>query len=271
MEMTLSLDSIARFQNYMSENGSPANSVKAYSTDLRMLLMEVGPIEGWEFNQETARYLTLKRETLSPSTIRRKKAAFRAFGKFFGEDVLAEYRSPGQPPAIAHPIEGGLNSIIKMIEVARREHQKALVALGGLCGLRVSESISIKSENFDFGDSLKLSVFGKGFKTRIIPVSDLAWSYIAPSWAAANVTQGDTRLVPINDRAARRTITYLGCKALDLHVASHDLRSTFATLAYAASGNDPFAVQQLLGHSSVVTTQGYTAINDAKKAKAVDF
>lgn len=278
MEMTLSLDSIEHYQKYLSANGSPDNTVKAYTTDLKMLWKYVGDQDTiQDFETKSAEYLTsCMKDGLAPSTIRRKRAAFRAYAAFLGQDILSKYKTPRQPPAFAHPVEGGYESILKMLETARRDHQKALVALQALCGLRVSEAISVRADDFTFGDTITLRVYGKGYKTRYVPVSIDAWVWISPAWSAARRVQGDTRLVPVSNRVARQAITSIskraGVKSVSKEwVASHDLRCTFATMAAASSGWNLALVQELLGHQSVETTRNYIMVSAQAKADAVNF
>jgi integrase/recombinase XerC len=238
-----------------------------------MLLKMTGTQETiQDFERVAQKYLNEGRETgtLSPSTIRRKRAAFRSFASFHDAVVLSKYKLPKQPPRKAHPIPGGIESVHRMINAARLDHQRALVALCGLCGLRVSEAISVTCDNVTLEGGASITVFGKGYKTRTIPMSDAAVASVMPSWAAARHMADDRRIVPINDRAARKAITSLG-KRIGLKVASHDLRSTFATALYESSDYDVFLVQELLGHADPLTTKGYTEINNDRKVAAVNF
>lgn len=220
-----------------------------------------------------AEYLTsnLNNQTFSPSTVRRKLAAFRKYAEWLGiEHFLVDYNPPKQVPSMPHPISGGVPSVIKMLNAAKMNHHKAAISLCGLCGLRIQETLTVTADDITIGDTfISLRVTGKGYKIRDVPVSPLAWAYLAYSWHQATLMDMDRRIVPMEERNARRMIKRVGA-ACGLVLASHDLRSTFATAAYE-NCRDPLVVQQLLGHSSVVTTQGYIGTDAAKMREATEF
>lgn len=146
-----------------------------------------------------------------------------------------------------------------MITVARNSEQRALVALCGLCGLRISEALSVCPSNFNFS-GLELTVCGKGDVTRIVPVSDGAWEAMRDAVSRAFIEGTDRRILSFKDRFARALITNLGERAhLSRRVASHDLRATFATAVYNKT-LDQRLVQQLLGHASGSTTEIYIEV-----------
>ena len=277
MEMTISHDSIDQFLKFRSRNGSPLNTTKAYGADLKLLLQWAMERDLTTTNLEevTSQYLTENKKpsgaSYGPATIRRKKSAFRAYASFVGEQILTTYNTPKPPPGQPHPVPGGAETIDALVKAARRDYQKALIALGAFCGLRVSESVAVRAEDFDFsGDTIVLRVYGKGGKTRDIPVSADTWEILVPAWGVAVNVKDDTRLVPINNRGARKTITRIGNR-IGIAVASHDLRSWLATMVYEQSNYDPFVTQELMGHASQDTTRLYTQINNKRKVQAVEF
>jgi site-specific recombinase XerD len=156
-----------------------------------------------------------------------------------------------------------------MIAAARNPKQGSLVALCGLCGLRIAESLSVRPSHFNFTD-LTLSVRGKGDVTRIIPVSDEAWEVLFPAVSQAFITGDNPPIIDFKDRFARSLITKLGERAgLSRRVASHDLRATFATAVYNAT-LDQRLVQELLGHASGNTTEIYIEVALKSKKAAVN-
>lgn len=157
----------------------------------------------------------------------------------------------------------------RLIKVARNDSQRALLALCGLCGLRISEALSICPQNFKLAEMM-LEVRGKGDKTRFVPVSPEAWDLLIIPVTRA-MCENDREVINLKDRFARRVITNLGIKAgLRRHISSHDLRATFATAVYDKTG-DIRLVQELLGHSSVETTQLYTGVLLSKMRDAVQL
>lgn len=156
-----------------------------------------------------------------------------------------------------------------MIAAAKNHEQAALVTLGGFVGCRISESLSLTVNSFDLHDML-VSIRGKGDKTRVVPMSDEAWTHLAPAFALAHLKE-DQRLVSYKDRFARQIVTNLGTRAgLSRKIASHDLRATFATAALDKTNNIR-VVQELLGHASSQTTEIYTGIGVAQMREAVQF
>lgn len=158
-----------------------------------------------------------------------------------------------------------------MIESCRNPQHKALIALCGLCGLRVQEAVNVVVKDIDPA-RLLLTVRGKGDAERIVPISSEAWPALLPALVAAvpNAPGLAAFLVPITESAARRLITRRGTSAgISRKVSSHDLRATFATATYEKSGGDIRAVQELLGHSQVETTAIYIGVSLERMRKAV--
>lgn len=205
------------------------------------------------------------RTTWTPTTINRKLAACRSWARWARwSDTLDRYRAPKAAQAQPHPLPGGMGDIAAMLRVAGRNDRRAvLVALCGLCGLRVSEALAVRSVDVNVAQMMLL-VRGKGDKQRRVPISPAAWSEISRRFVHASTAP----LVPMFDSQARRSIKSLGQRTLNRDVASHDLRATFATAAYEQS-LDLRAVQELLGHSDPKTTMVYVAVSDSAKRAIV--
>lgn len=160
-----------------------------------------------------------------------------------------------------------------MIAAAKNPRHKALVALGGLCGLRIAESLAVRVKDFTIKEGIlpTLVVHGKGDKRRIIPVSEEAWRVITQAIVEAAVVSLDQKVINYEDRFARATITRLGQRAgLSRRVSSHDLRMTFATASYDKTLNIR-ATGHLLGHASTKTTEGYIGTRMETMRGAVDL
>lgn len=255
--MILTQESIERFLSSLSVKGKSHNTVRAYRADLTGLLATLQPAEDYPLLEESAgSYLTAYRMEWAPATTARKLAAFRAYGSFMGDPTfLAEYTPPSVAPGVAHPLPGGMQTVNEMIESATRPAHVALLVLCGKLGLRVTEARSIRPKDFEYkSDGIFLRVRGKGDKTRVVPVPDSATALLAPILLR---TPPSEVIVPLSDRAARAKINRLGA-------ASHDLRMTVGTAFYDETG-DLRATQELLGHASSSTTEGYTAV----KAKTI--
>lgn len=211
----------------------------------------------------------MNRKKVAPKTTGRRLTSLRSFARWAGySNVLSDYAAPTPAKGVPHPLPEGLEGIRKMIDVATNNRQKALIALCGYCGCRVAEALSIQPKDFDFSE-MNLTIRGKGDKTRVVPVSSLAWEVLAVPVTHAFVYGGT--VVGLKDRYARRVITDLGVKAgLKRHISSHDLRATFATAVYDKT-LDLRLVQELLGHASSHQTELYTGVSMDNMRKAVEL
>lgn len=269
MTTTLSSVSIDQFLNSLSENGHGSNTIRAYRADLKGLLTWMENQEPADLETLTARYLNAHRAKWAPKTTIRKLGTFRVWAKWMGiPEFLAAYKPPTPDKARPHPIEEGIPAITAMIEASgTNDQRRALVALCGLCGLRLHEALAVRPKDIDY-ERRTLSVRGKGDKSRTVPISEQAWESIMPAVGAAVIYE--TTLVNLKDRWARQVLTSLARRAgVARAVSSHDLRATLATAAYTQS-KDLRAVQELLGHSSSVTTELYTGITSAAMRAAVE-
>lgn len=270
---TLTLESIEQFRSSLSVRGHSTQTTKAYSTDLRVLLAEVEmeEITQEELQEVGSNWLTGNRKVVAVKTTQRRLTSLRAWCRWAGWGPLfADYVSPTAAPGVPHPLPEGMDGIESLIAVARREEQKALIALCGMCGLRVHEALATKASDFNL-ETMELKVLGKGSKERWVPVSTRAWEVLANSVTRAFLNNPfDSRVVPMQDRFARRVITNLGTKAgLKRSIASHDLRATFATELYNAT-LDKKLVQDILGHSSGDTTDVYILRDRQQKHEGVE-
>jgi len=140
-----------------------------------------------------------------------------------------------------------------------------------LSGLRVSELVGLNMDSIDLDDSL-VTVKGKGKKDRIVPIGKYSKTALL-NWLECrkNIAEkkepalfltfyhlGCSRRLSI--RVIQARLKYWSAKQLGIHVHPHMLRHSFAT-HILESCNDIRAVQELLGHASILTTQIYTHLN----------
>lgn len=272
---TLSLDSIESFRQWLSDRGRSEHTAKSYASDLQQFLLAGGTssIDFSDLEDQGSRWLTANRRTLSPKTTGRRLTSLRAFARWAGQPAMfLDYTAPTPLKHIPDPLPEGIEGVHRMLAVAENTTLKVSVALCGLAGLRISEALSLSSDDLDWSTRL-ITVRGKGDKTRIVPMSTLlADILLEPAVRAA----GNPTLLmgpdggPVGDRLARRSITRLGRRAgLTRTVASHQLRATFATHTLNKTGNIR-VVQELLGHADVKTTEGYTAVRIDQMRSAVE-
>lgn len=262
---TLSTDSIERFRSSLSAKGHSKATIKAYTSDLRTLLMELetDSIPPEEYQFAGMNWLTANRERVALKTTGRRLTSLKAFARWAGwpDDELKEYIAPvplkGQP----HPIPEGMEGVRAMIAATNRGQYKTLVALPGMAGLRVAEALSVRPSHFEL-DAMMLRVYGKGNKMRRVPIGPECWETILSSVITAYATGEDALVIGLKDRHARSVVTRLAENAgLSRHVSSHDLRATFATELYNRT-QDQRLVQEILGHVSQDQTSVYIGVSD---------
>ena len=223
-----------------------------------------------------------KRELTHKSTAR-ALSSLRTFYKWLARykniqnDAIGLISSPKVPRKLSKAIDttdiSDMHDAIRAIDnnepwIAARDW--ALVVLIFGCGLRISEALSLKNRNV-MGNPESLRIVGKGNKERIVPVLPAVntaiekYMKINPfGYRADEPLFRSVRGLPMSPRMAEKVIENLrNYLQLPDYVTPHALRHTFAT-ALLAGGADLRSLQELLGHSSLSTTQLYTKVNMAE-------
>ncbi len=227
----------------------------------------------------------LRTEGLAPATVARAVVSVRSLHRFLAEEGRSDHdpgarveapRVPaGLPKALSEPqVEALIGAVVGDDPVARRDRAILEVLYG--TGLRISELVGLRLGDLDLESAL-IRAFGKGSKERVVPVGRPAVAALV-AWLGPG---GRPALVP--DRWARRTdadavflnrrggrLTRQGAwlvvkrwgreVGLDAHLTPHVLRHSCAT-HMLDHGADIRAVQELLGHASISTTQVYTKVS----------
>ncbi|HEX2072126.1 MAG TPA: site-specific tyrosine recombinase XerD [Thermoleophilaceae bacterium] len=288
----LVLDFVAHLE---FERGLSRNTLEAYRSDLlqygRFLeqrgvtALTAGPLDVADFLASRG---GVEGRTASPATINRKQACLRSFYKHLRrEEILdgdptAKLGAPRKSRRLPKVLTRG--EVEKLLDqpqgtepIALRD--RALLELMYACGLRASEATGLEVTDLDLVE-LVLRARGKGSKERLVPVgrtaADAVRRYLErgrPQLVGASV---EARLF-VNFRG--RTLTRQGLyKIVKRHARSagladrmspHTLRHTFAT-HLLAGGCDLRAVQEMLGHADVATTQLYTHLS-SERLKDVYF
>lgn len=268
----LSSERIEEFRVWLCARGKSEQTVKAYTSDLTVFLKEIdqGPISREEYDMAGMNWLTANRRILSPKTTNRRLTSLRAYAQWAGWGrALVDYATPHSPQGAPHPLPEGIDGVRRMVAVCKNENQQALICLCGMLGLRVSEALFVRPSHFELNDMV-LTVHGKGEKIRLVPISSEAWDILSTPVTRAFIS-GDALVVGLRDRFARKVITDCAERAcLKRRVSSHDLRATFGTEVFNHTLNIRI-VQDLLGHSSVETTQIYTGVNAKQMRDAVEI
>lgn len=178
-------------------------------------------------------------------------------------DPTATMRRPKQPRAIPRPVAEG--HLAQLLEAAG-PRTRAFLILGAFAGLRSFETAKVEGQDFEQSSVSggSLVVRGKGNRLDMIPVSQMVLDEMA-CWRRA---AGGGRLWPdVSPGMVQLAIRQLGLD-LGLDVTSHQLRHRYGTQLYAES-RDLLLVQQLMRHSSPITTAGYALVSNDRGAELV--
>jgi len=218
------------------------------------------------------------------SSIARKLSAVRAFFKFLSrEGLLAANPASGvSTPKVTRALpriltEEEMNNFLDQMGKAAREGQpmlardRAILELLYASGLRVSELVGLDLRHVNFGEGMVL-VRGKGRKERIVPFGSKARQAITEYLAVREKILGEKRTgsaaLFLNARGRRlttRSVDRLVKKCVrkfgpNVRISPHSLRHAFAS-HLLAEGADLRAIQEMLGHESLATTQKYTQVS----------
>ncbi len=243
-----------------------------------------GPIETTANADAIRAYLASKLGACSRSTVARKLAALRAFYSFLardggctnpGESVCAP-KVPKKLP-VHLPIDD-LTCLLESVDLSDGAglRDRALLEVLYSCGLRASEAVSLDWTAID--ESLgAVRVRGKGDKERIVPIGDDAIRALQAYRAGWDKARRDQAAVFLNRRGSRlssRSVGRIVEKALRraglaIKASPHALRHSFAT-HLLENGADLRAIQEMLGHASIATTQKYTHVDLRRLASVYD-
>ncbi len=269
---------ISEFIRAKQAAGLSTNTLRAYSNDLRELTEFMGSAKTklQDLNTDTFRdWLYFASEAgAKKSTIARKTATARSFGKFLFEtgrldiDPTVRLRSPKLSRTL--PKTANARFLTQLLEnlralAANGEHQQRLnwlvIELLYSTGMRVSELVQLKLGDIDFNRQT-LRVTGKGNKQRTLPFGEPAKDALSNYLEHSKVID----FVLINDKAkplSSRDVYRIVANQLagtGMQLGPHSLRHSAAT-HLLDNGADLRSVQELLGHSSLTTTQIYTQVS----------
>jgi integrase/recombinase XerD len=279
------------------ERGLSRNTLEAYRTDLLQLglyldrggldALRVGHDELAAFLAELADGID-GRPPVSPATLQRKTACLRSFYRHLRREELIEHdptarlRAPRKTQRLPKVLARG--EVDRLLAQPQGDtpsalRDRALLELMYACGLRATEAIELELSDVDLDAGL-LRARGKGAKERLVPVGRSA-VHALRTWLARGRPQlvGE-RLEPrlfVNRRGSGLTRQGLykivqrhaRTAGLDGKMSPHTLRHTFAT-HLLAGGCDLRALQEMLGHADIATTQIYTHLS-AERLKDVYF
>lgn len=278
-------DVLRRFATHLQlEKGLSANTVEAYSDDVRKLLALLSA-EGKTITDVSTDYLHsflsgLHDIGISPRSQARVISGLKSFFKFlklegFIDDnptlLLDSPRLGKKLPTVLSVAE--IDRMIAAIDMSKTEGQRNRAIIETLygCGLRVSELVDLRLSQI-FATDEYIIVTGKGDKQRLVPISQVALEqirkYVRGSRGLVPVQRGCGDIVFLNRRGGKLTrvmIFYIIrnlCAAAGIHktISPHTLRHSFATHLLEGGANLR-AIQQMLGHESITTTEIYVHLD----------
>ncbi|SFH60873.1 tyrosine recombinase XerC [Modicisalibacter xianhensis] len=281
-------DAVEHFLSQLARQASPA-TVDAYRRDLNALqayLTEQG-VDDWQRLDAAwvRRFLGRERSRgLAPRSLARRRAALARFAEaLVSQGVLSLnpvrlIRTPRQPQHLPRPVD--VDQLARFLDTPHDGtplaiRDQAMLELFYSCGLRLAELAALNLGNLD---TRRVRVVGKGSKPRQVPLGQRArqaldaWLEVrgelaGPEEPALFVGQRGRRL---GHRAIQQRLA--GCaiaRGLPEHLHPHRLRHSFASHLLESS-QDLRAVQELLGHANLATTQVYTRLDWQHLASAYD-
>jgi integrase/recombinase XerC len=276
---------IDRYLQDLVRGGNSSHTVEAYAADLRQFLDYLSPPET-EPPAPTAIDLLIMREwlaslyghELSAVTIRRKLAAVRGLFRFLLREGLVPVnvarlvRTPKAPQKLPEVMSAGqANALIDGVpgDKLERPHparDRAIFELLYGCGVRVSELAGLNLDDLDRAERW-LRVRGKGRKERQVPVPGKAAEALE-RYLGVRPVERDQPAVFLNHTGGRLTARgihgivkfYATYVSGDPSIHPHSFRHAYAT-HLLADGADLRAIQELLGHARLSTTQKYTQVS----------
>ena len=274
------------FNSLKAEKDASPHTLTAYTNDLKefSLFIDKKPAE---INHIDIRsYLaSLHYKKLMKSSISRKLATIRSFFKYLHREGIIK-KNPAK--LVSSPkVQRNLPKFLTVDEAFalmnapkgdtfQEGRDKAILELLYSSGLRVSELTLLDINDFDIKESL-VRVKGKGKKERIIPVGSKAVKALQNYLPERILIKKKSRALFLNRRGGRLTQRsvrrivdkYSRMIALKSNISPHALRHTFAT-HLLHGGADLRSIQELLGHSSLSTTQKYTHVDVARLIEVYD-
>jgi len=286
------MDYQSEFRDYLNycakQKHLDPKTVKAYRIDIRQYLDFIGS-NHTELNRKSIDdYLSDLNQAFKPRSVKRKIAAIKSFFSYISEKH-SEFNNPflgmrikiAQKKSLPRTIPlRVINLILKKAheqeKYAKSNNQRliamretAVLELLFATGIRVSELCGINNEDISLQEGYLL-VHGKGNKERVIDIENPDVIRALDNYKKAERNANSQFFFlnrhhrPLSDQSVRQIITkYAELVCTEQHITPHMFRHSFATYLLDA-GVDIRYIQQLLGHSSISTTQIYTYVSSAK-------
>ena len=279
-----SKDIVSRYRRYLKlEKGYSANTLDAYMRDVDKLLryLAVEQVDVLDVKLEDLEHFAafISDLGIGPRSLARILSGVRQFYRFLVVDGYLEVdptellESPKQPDHLPEVLSTAEVDLLEQaIDLSKWEghRNRAIIEVLFSCGLRVSELTNLKLSNL-YIEEQYIRVMGKGSKERLVPISPRALDELNYWFADRNVMKikpGEEDYVFLNRRGQHLTRTmilimikrYAVDAGIKKTISPHTLRHSFAT-SLLEGGADLRAIQAMLGHESIGTTEIYTHID----------
>lgn len=268
-----------------------SKTLKAYRIDLKQYASYNNTFADYFSKDSLDSYLTILHKQYKPKTVKRKIASLKAFFHYLSyREILSEnpfdkldirFREAKLLPKTIpfHSLQTFLTTLYAQKDLARTDYQRqccirdiAVIELLFATGMRISELCSLKPQNIDLENNT-VRIYGKGAKERILQVGNpdvlsalrLYYETFRENIEICGyffVNRLDRRL---SDQSVRFMIDrYAKLANLEQHITPHMFRHSFATLLLEQDVDIRY-IQQMLGHSSISTTEIYTHVSNGKQ------
>ncbi len=293
-------EALEDFGNYLRlERGLSENTVSSYVSDVALFFDYLSSVEDGSAPERpedcdrycVSSYLAGRLDTLSSRSQARVLTSIRTFFSFMMEEgrcdenpcELIDTPKPQRKLPVVLSVEevGRMISSVDLTDPLGHRNKAILEVMYG-CGLRVSEAVSIRVTDIFAGEQF-IRVIGKGDKQRLVPIGECALSairYYMPDRQrildSCKTAMKDTDVLFLNRRGKPMTrvmvfniVREAASRAgIAKDISPHTLRHSFAT-HLIENGADLRAVQQMLGHESIMTTEIYTHVETSKWQKTI--
>ena len=285
------MQQLRAFLDYLHyERGLSPRTRTAYQRDLELFMQELESLEitdAQNVGEHQVRGLIarLHRQGLGSRSLQRLLSAIRSFYRWLMKEGLADHnpatpvKAPKSPKKLPATLDA--EAVTQLLDIKDETplaiRDKAIMELFYSSGLRLSELAGLRWDRVDPASGL-ITVTGKGNKTRVVPVGRFAaaalekWRKVRGNFAGFDEPHifVSNRGKPISTRNIQARIRYWARRqGLPQQVYPHLLRHSFASHMLESSG-DLRAVQELLGHADISTTQVYTHLNFQHLASVYD-
>ena len=281
------MDYINKYIDYLKyERKLSNNTILSYENDLKDLFAFFDKKIVSVTHQDLTKYIN-SLSKLNPRSIAHHITVINSFYSFLvlNEDIKINPAENISIPKLPKKLPQYLtiDEINKLLDVelidAYSYRNKAMLETLYATGLRISELINLRFSNIDLNNNI-IRVMGKGNKERMVPLNDIATKYLSIYIndyrnQILRLTQSDYLFISNAKKAITRQgffkILKKECQRAEIskNVSPHVLRHSFAT-HLLSNGADLRVIQELLGHSNIVTTEIYTHVINEKIKKDYD-